>query len=48
MKDLDPNALKEVEAFFVSYNRLCGKKFKILRYAGRKAAKKLIDDGMKS
>lgn len=36
--DLDKRTLTEIENFFVSYNRLAGKKFKVLGKAGPKKA----------
>jgi inorganic pyrophosphatase len=35
---LDKRTLKEIESFFVSYNRLAGKKFKVLGKAGQEKA----------
>lgn len=42
LKDLDPQLIDDVENFFVSYNRLEGKKFRILHAGGVKSALKLI------
>jgi inorganic pyrophosphatase len=39
---LDPNLLKEIEDFFVSYNQVRGKKFTPLGRYGPKRAKRLI------
>jgi inorganic pyrophosphatase len=36
--DLDEKTLKEIEFFFVSYNKLEGKKFKVLGKGGPKKA----------
>jgi len=41
--DLDPNLLKEIEHFFVSYNQVHGKKFKPLGRYGPKRAKRLVE-----
>jgi inorganic pyrophosphatase len=41
--DLDPNLLKEIEDFFVSYNRVRGKKFTPLGRHGPKRAKRLVE-----
>ena len=40
--DLDSNLLKEIENFFISYNRVRGKKFKCLGRYGPKRATRLI------
>lgn len=41
--DLDPNMLKEIEDFFISYNKIRGKKFTPLGRYGPKRAKRLVD-----
>lgn len=41
--DLDPNLLKEIEDFFISYNRVRGKKFRPLERYGPKRAKRLVE-----
>jgi inorganic pyrophosphatase len=46
LKDLNTQRLNEIEEFFVSYNRVRGKKFKVLRVAGPKRAQKLADNGI--
>ena len=43
---LDPQVLKEIESFFVNYNKLCGKKFRVLGYQGSRAAMKVIKDAV--
>lgn len=40
LKDLDPAKLEEIEQFFVSHNRVCGKRFKLLDVGGQKRAKR--------
>jgi len=47
MKDLDKNRLKEIEEFFVSYNRIRGKKFKVTGVHGPARALSLAKKGMK-
>lgn len=47
LKDLNENRLKEIEEFFVSYNRVRGKKFKVLKVEGPAAAERLVREGMK-
>jgi inorganic pyrophosphatase len=42
ISDLDRELLKEIKDFFVSYNRVRGKKFKSLGVYGRKRANRLI------
>jgi inorganic pyrophosphatase len=41
--DLNPNLLKEIENFFVSYNRVRGKKFEPIGRYGPKRAKRLVE-----
>ena len=41
--DLDPNLLTEIEDFFISYNKIRGKKFTPLGRYGPKRAKRLVD-----
>jgi inorganic pyrophosphatase len=43
LKEVDPKLLEEVQEFFTSYNRLEGKKFKVLGIDGKKAAVKLVE-----
>lgn len=38
LRDLDPQLLKEIEAFFVDYNRVNGREFRVVRAEGRRAA----------
>ena len=41
---LDQKTLKEIEYFFVSYNKLSGKKFKLRGKGGPKKALKLVTE----
>jgi inorganic pyrophosphatase len=41
--DLDPNLLTEIEDFFISYNKIRGKKFTPLGRYGPKRAKRLVE-----
>ena len=45
--DLPPHVLPEVEAFFVQYAGLNGKKLRVLRHSGRRRAHKLLRAGVK-
>ena len=40
--------IEEIKQFFVNYNELRGRKFKPIDIAGPRAAKKLVEAGMKS
>jgi inorganic pyrophosphatase len=42
LNDLNSNMLKEIEQFFVTYNKERGKKFKVLRMRGPGQALKMI------
>ena len=46
LKDLNENRVKEITEFFVSYNRVHGKKFKVLDIHGPKKANELAREGM--
>jgi inorganic pyrophosphatase len=46
-KDMDKNVLKEIERFFINYNKEEGKKFKLLGLHGPHRAKLLAKEGMK-
>ncbi len=46
LKKISEQTRKELEAFFVSYNRLEGKKFRVLRYGGPKAARRIVEGGI--
>jgi inorganic pyrophosphatase len=45
--DLRPHLLEEIKEFFVSYNKLRNRKFKPLRDAGPRAARELVEAGIK-
>lgn len=47
LKELNRNRVKEIEQFFVSYNRVREKKFKVLDVCGPKRAEELARAGMK-
>jgi inorganic pyrophosphatase len=42
LKDLEPILLKQIEHFFVSYNEIRDRKFKVKRRLGAKQAKKIL------
>lgn len=44
LKDINANLLKELEHFFVSYNEIKSKEFKLIAHRGPAAAKKLIEE----
>jgi inorganic pyrophosphatase len=46
LKDLNKDRLKEIEEFFVSYNRIAGKKFEVVSVSGPKRAESLARKGM--
>src|SRR4051794_36327211 len=46
--DLSANLLKEIQHFFVSYNQVKGKRFKVLGRHGAERARELVDAGMRS
>ena len=43
--DLDRELITEIEHFFIGYNRLAGKEFKVKKVAGPATALKIIDEG---
>jgi inorganic pyrophosphatase len=47
LKDLNDNVLKEIEQFFVNYNKERGKKFKVLGNKGPQQALKLLKKRLK-
>lgn len=47
LKDLSDSLVEQIEYFFISYNEIEGKAFKVLDKAGPHRAKKLIDAGEK-
>ncbi|HSU69460.1 MAG TPA: inorganic diphosphatase [Tepidisphaeraceae bacterium] len=46
LKDLDKTKLDEIQQFFVSYNRVTGKQFKVLNLGGPKKAQTLAEKSM--
>lgn len=46
LKDLNEHRLKEIQEFFVSYNRIRGKKFKLLGWRNAPEAEKAARKGM--
>jgi inorganic pyrophosphatase len=47
VKDLEAQLLDEIKAFFLSYNHIRGKKFKVVGLHGPKRAEELVREGMK-
>jgi inorganic pyrophosphatase len=48
LSELNPAILDQLEQFFVSYNKLRGKKFKLKNQAGPKRAMTIIGEGIKA
>jgi hypothetical protein len=48
LTNLPPHVLPEVEAFFVQYAGLNGKKLRVLRHGGRRRAHKLLRAGVRA
>jgi inorganic pyrophosphatase len=48
LSELDKNLIKQIEHFFISYNKAKGKEFKVLRRSGGRRARKLINNGIES
>ena len=48
IKKLPKQTLKELEHFFISYNELEGKRFKVLDYRGPDAAVKKVKEGIRA
>jgi inorganic pyrophosphatase len=48
INDVSNTLLDQVEAFFISYNKQRGKKFKIVNTGGPKKAMKVLKEGMKA
>jgi inorganic pyrophosphatase len=48
LKDLNSNMLKEIEQFFITYNKERGKKFKVLRMRGPRQALKLVKKSLRN
>lgn len=42
LEQLDPKLIKDLENFFETYNRVAGKKFRVISTGGSKAARKLV------
>lgn len=47
LDDLNPNMLKEIEQFFITYNKERGKKFRVLRTRGPRQARKLVEESLR-
>lgn len=47
LRDLNQNMLKEIEQFFVNYNKERGKKFRVLGTRGPKQALKLLEKSLR-
>jgi len=47
LKDLNSNLLSEIEHFFISYNEMRGKKFKLLAHRGPSRAEKVLKDAIR-
>jgi inorganic pyrophosphatase len=48
IEELNPSMLDQIEQFFVSYNKLRGKKFKLKSQGGPKRAMAIIKEGIKA
>jgi inorganic pyrophosphatase len=48
VKELNKNMVKEIENFFIDYNKHEGKKFKPIKWSGRKEAIKVIEKNSNS
>jgi inorganic pyrophosphatase len=48
IKELNPSLLDQIEQFFVSYNKLRGKRFKLKSQGGPKRAMAIIANGIKA
>ena len=46
VKELNKTKIEEIEQFFVSYNRVHGKKFKVLDLGGPRRAESLVEEGI--
>jgi inorganic pyrophosphatase len=44
--DLDARTLRDLGAFFADYNHLDGKRFRVLRHRGPKAAQRLLEEAL--
>jgi len=47
-KDLNSNMIQEIETFFVNYNQIFGKEFKLLGVRGPRTAEKLVRDARRA
>ncbi len=47
LADLRPHLVKEIEQFFIGYNKLRGRKFKVEGEAGPHKARALVEHGIK-
>lgn len=47
IKQMSPAVLNQLEEFFVSYNKLRGKKFKVTGHGGPQRAVDIIKEGIK-
>jgi inorganic pyrophosphatase len=48
LKDLNQNMVNEIEQFFINYNRVNGKQFKVLAKKGPQQARKLLEKSLKA
>ena len=48
LSDLRPHLLGEIKEFFITYNKLRNRKFRVKRDASPEKARKLIEEGMKT
>jgi len=48
IKEMSQSVVKQIEEFFVSYNKLRGKKFKVTGHGGPDRAVKIIKEGIKA
>ena len=48
IKQMNESTLDQLEAFFISYNKLRGKKFKVTAQGGPARALKILKEGMKA
>lgn len=46
IKDINPNLLRELEQFFISYNQVRGRHFRVLGSKGPRIARKLVEAAM--
>jgi inorganic pyrophosphatase len=48
LKDMNDNLLEEIEHFFIAYNEVRGKRFKLLDHRGPTRARKVLDQAIKN